>query len=322
MKIAYISDLEEYSGYLPDDFPHLRADVSWVKTLNLCHFPFSYAVHHIDELEAFDMVIINYPKAKDGYMTTYVPLIMSMLNKPKKGLIQHGGYDFFMEWKAETQSAFIENVRNSDFFIITNDVDRQVFGLVAGDVPILYLATDLDDAFVQEFKSEKKQDAVMLSGNMTQWYGGTFSLLVAEKFGVPITVPWMGKHHDDERDFVPGMVGVPVNYLPYQRWKEWLNILSQHKYAVNMMPVAACGSFTVACAALGIPCIGREHITAQRVCFPDLCVDNTFDGIDEKIKYIKENYDLISKKAREAFLKHFERNVVKKQFYDQLEKLK
>ena len=319
MKLAYISDID-FVGKMSEDFYELRADISWIKTLDLYHFSFEYIVNNIEMLEEYDFVILNFPKEQDGYLLSYIPFIFSMLKKPKKGLIQHGGYDLFTGWRMEVQEAFINILKQSDFFITTNQQDKNHFRLLT-DTPIIYLPTDLDDVAVQKFDTKNREEKVILSGNMVPWYGGTFSLLIAKKLKVPITIPNMGRKHSDEKIFVPKIVNTSLTFLPYLPWVEWFKILSEHKYAVNMMPIAACGSFSVACAALGIPCIGRKHITAQEICFPELCVDETYEGIDEKIKLIKTDYDRLSKYARKQFLEHFERQAVKKYFYKQLEEI-
>jgi hypothetical protein len=308
-------------GKIPEEMIDLRADISWMKTLDLTHFPFRYIINHIDELEAFDYVILNYPKDNNGFMLDVIPYIFDMVKKPKVGIVQHGGYDYFMDWNMETQVAYKNLIRRAKFFVITNEIDNNHFKLLARDTPILFLKTDLDDAVVQQIDTKNRQDRVMISGNMTRWYGGTMSLLLAEKFGVPITVPTMGRRQPDEETFAKEMVDVPVIYLPYSNWIQWFKVLSTHKYAVNMMPVAACGSFSVACAALGIPCIGRKHITAQNICFPELSIDENYENIDDKITLIKTDYDRLSKYAREQYLKHFERKVVKEHFYEQLERV-
>jgi len=319
VNIAYLSDVPIF-GLIPENVVNLRADVSWAKTLGLFSVPLDSVFDNIDFLNSFDVVIINYPK-DDEQMLQYCSQVFDVLTC-KKGFIQHGGHDHFMNWSCKTQLLFINLLKRSDFFVYTNAEDLHKFQLLAPKTRMVFLPTDLDAQVVTLLDTRDRQDAVMLSGNMTPWYAGTYSLLVAEKFGLPITIPEMGRRQKDEKEFVRQFVSVPVKHLTYLQWNDWFVELSKHKYAVNMMPVAACGSFTVACAALGIPCIGRKHLTAQAKCFPDLCVDESFAGIDEKVKYAQEHYDEISRYAKEQFKKYFERQVVAEFVLKQFESLR
>ena len=49
--------------------------------------------------------------------------------------------------------------------------------------------------------------------------------------------------------------------------------LATFKYAVNMMPTVAAGTFSMNCAYFGIPCIGNEKVDTQNTLFPELAVD-------------------------------------------------
>ena len=49
--------------------------------------------------------------------------------------------------------------------------------------------------------------------------------------------------------------------------------LSEFKYAVNLMPTVAAGTFSMNCSYFGIPCIGNEQIDTQLQLYPELSVD-------------------------------------------------
>lgn len=320
MRIAYLSDLNMF-GKVDEQELNLRADISWMKTLDMFHYPLPLAVHKLDEIDQFDIVIINYPKEMPLERMEFIKYIVSMLSHAKVGLIQHGGHDHFMNWDVATQTMYLDTLQNSDFFVYTNKADEGKYRLLAPAIRLVYVPTDLDKNVVASLASNKSSNAVFIGGNMTPWYAGTYSLLVAKKFHMPITMPSMGRRQKDEEKLVPTLFDGDITYLPYLNWTEWINELSKHKYAVNMMPVAACGSFAVACAALGIPCIGRSHVTAQQVCFPKLCIDEEFNDIDKIVAYAQEHREEISKYAREQYEKYFERQVVKDYVYKQFMEL-
>lgn len=320
MRIAYMSD-SNLRGQVVLNEINLHTDIAWMKAYALTSFHLSEEtvekeIERIDE--HYDFLFINYPKERNGEMNKLIPNIISRIKKVKVGLIQHGGYDYFMTWNTKTQNNYIKNIKNSDFFVYTNLNDYNAFKLLAGDIPLIYMPTTLDDAIVNHLNTNNKTDKVIIGGNMTPWYAGTFSLLASDKLNVPITIPYMGRRQHDEKEHVQNIVKNNVEFLEFMPWFEWFKLLSTHKYAVTFMPVAACGSFIVACAALGIPCLGREHITAQKECFPDLCINDNFDDIEKKIELMKTDYDRISKYARKMFLKKFEDVETKKILYKQL----
>jgi len=227
-----------------------------------------------------------------------------------------------MNWSTASQACYIRTLRDSDFFVVTNDDDIEKFRLLAPDTKIIFLPTDLDKKAVEALDTKDREDQVMIGGNLTPWYAGTLSVLVAEKFGLPITMPSMGRKRVDEEEIIKGLVKQPITYIPYLPWSTWFRELSRHKYAVNLMPVAACGSFVVACAALGIPCIGRSHVTAQRECFPQLCIDEDYLDIDKKVLLAQREYTKISSFAKTQFKKYFERQSVRDFVFEQFKSLK
>lgn len=320
MKIAYLSDLD-FVGFIPEQENNLRADISWLKTMDMFHIPFDQAVRNVNQLEQFDIVIMNYPKLHNGFMDTYIPFLFDSLKKPKKGMIQHGGYDFFMGWNMEIQSKYLSLMRRSDFFITTNEDDIKKFELLAPKTPIIYFPSELDWEIVSKLDDGSRQDRVMIGGNMSEWYAGTMSLAVAEKFDMPIVVPSMGRKYPDEETYTKTVVGTPVQYLPYLPWSMWYTELSHCKYGVQMMPVAACGTFALACASLKIPCIGRGHLSIQKTCFPELCVDESYSNIDEKVALAKKDYVRLGEYAFQKYQENFVRPVIRERTLKQFEAL-
>ena len=109
------------------------------------------------------------------------------------------------------------------------------------------------------------RSGVIIGGNMVRWYGGFDSYIIAQEFGEDIYAPSMGRKikREDEMD---------ITHLPYMNWLEWMNNLSQFKYAVHLMPTHAAGTFALNCAYHGIPCIGYSGLDTQSHCHPQLTI--------------------------------------------------
>ena len=80
-----------------------------------------------------------------------------------------------------------------------------------------------------------------------------------------IFAPSMGRKIEREDE-------MNIKHLPYMNWVEWMNHLSQFKYAVHLMPTHAAGTFALNCAYHGITCIGYEGLDTQAHCHPQLTI--------------------------------------------------
>ena len=80
---------------------------------------------------------------------------------------------------------------------------------------------------------------------MVRWYGGFDSYVVAQEFEESIYAPSMGRKIERESE-------MDITHLPYMNWIEWMNNLSQFRYAVHLMPTHAAGTFALNCAYHGI----------------------------------------------------------------------
>lgn len=293
--------------------PKQNIDLTWHICLDADPYCF-YTETKLEQLNNHDIIIINYPKEREEVIEKVFASTLGMKQRwPNKkiGLIQHGGYDYFMNWSAKLQAQFITLIRSLDFFIATNENDVNFYKGLFPEGNIIYFKTPIDIELIDSLKNEEKEDRVYVGGNMTPWYAGTASLLMADRLGIPISMPGMGKRQKDE-NVIKAILNNELTINDYQPWHEWVQCLSKHKYAIHMMPVAGCGSFHVTCAVLGIPCIGRKHVSTQEKCFPKLCVDETFSNIQEVLNEIQNNYEELSKYARKKAEEEFSFKAIRK----------
>jgi hypothetical protein len=153
---------------------------------------------------------------------------------------------------------------------------------------------------------------VIVGGNMTKWYNGMTSLIVAKEYSGDSDVwfPSMGRKNQFE-DTVDG-----VKHLAYMNWRDWMQILPEFEIAVHMMPTVAAGTFSLNCAYWGIPCIGYKKLDTQNVLHPHLSVDisdvRSASIFARRLKEDRSFYIHCSETARLNYYEYFSSDQFKK----------
>lgn len=275
MKSAFLTEMG-FNGTIPREHTNMRTEFAWMHTLNADHFN----IHQYEQVKGYDVVFIIFPKATvklnavgvemttpghDKDISIYAKPVVETLKKNNDKIcnVQEGPSWFFNEYDLPTQFNFYNQLSECDVLFAHNEYDTHLYkGLFpqtkVGVIPSLMLDPNLLP--VPEGKS-------IIGGNFARWYGGFQSYVVATEFQVPIFVPASHCKRAGEEQ-VPGLT-----HLPWVMWNDWMKQLSTFKYAVNLMPTVAAGTFSMNCAYFGIPCIGNEKVDTQQRLFPELCVD-------------------------------------------------
>lgn len=269
-----------FRGKIPADHQNMRTEFAWMHTLQSDHFN----IHDYEQVKDYDAVFIIFPKAtvklnavglemttpgQDRDITIYAKPIMTTLkqNNKKVCVVQEGPTWFFNEYEVVNQFNFYNQLAEADVIFAHNQSDvhfyKGLFPQTCVDVmPSLMI---LNKATIPE--AWHKEEKAIISGNFCRWYGGFQSYIVACEFEVPIFVP---ASHCKRR----GEEAVPeLKHLPWVMWTQWMQQLAPFKYAVNLMPTVAAGTFSMNCAVFGIPCIGNEKMDTQAQLHPELSVD-------------------------------------------------
>ena len=269
MEIVLISE-NSYYGKIPTGFPHMRLDAAWANCLDA-------KCVNLDRCqnEPADIAIFILPKKTRKHDNT--PLLYKKQHpKCKVGVMQEGPVDYFYEFAPRDQFQFLDNLSRLDFLLAHNQDDRT------------YLHNLIRVSYVGVFKSIydhtqipepcKNRSGVILSGNMSKWYGGTYPLFHLLKYypDIEITIPenhpGSGRISQDEKLFWQEK---GVNFLPCMSWKQWINKLNKFKLGINLMPTRAAGTFSMNCASLGIPCIGYDDLDTQDLHNSVLSIDKS-----------------------------------------------
>jgi hypothetical protein len=275
MKTAFLTEASRNIKW-PKDYPNVRTEIAWQFALDSDHFN----IHAYPEVKGYDAVFIIFPKAtvklnavgvelpfslSDRDMSIYEKPIVETLkkNNGKVCNVQEGPSWFFNEYDLPIQFHFYNLLSECDVLFAHNEYDTHFYkGLLpqtkVGVIPSLMMPIDIVPV---------KEEKTIIGGNFARWYGGFQSYVVATEFGVPIFVPASHCKRKGEEQ-VPGLT-----HLPWVMWNDWMKQLSTFKYAVNLMPTIAAGTFSMNCAYFGIPCIGNERVDTQMNLFPELSVD-------------------------------------------------
>jgi hypothetical protein len=234
------------------------------------------------------------------------PIIETLrLHNKKVCFVQEGDHYLFNDYDMETQFHFYNQLADCDVLFAHNQTDAIFYkGLFQGKrvdvIPTLMYPPPLSEP-------AEKQNKVIISGNFCRWYGGFQSYMVAQTFDCPIYVP---SSHCKRR----GEEQVPnLTHLPWTNWTDWMQCLSNFKYAVNLMPTVAAGTFSLNCAYWGIPCIGNVEVDTQKDLFPHLSVHiHNVQGAMNRAEILKSEkmYSHMGRMANELMRNswHFDRD--------------
>lgn len=279
MKAAFLTETQ-YQGKWPKNFTNIRTEIAWQHTLDSDHFN----IHDYKNVSGYDVVFIIFPKALnklnmvgiemeytnnqrdcDNIKIYELPVTETLKQNNKiVCYIQEGPVYVFNDYEVLTQFNFYNQLANCDIIFAHNAYDTKFYkGMFPGS-RVEVIPTLMGTINIPPSQTENK---AIIGGNFCYWYGGFQSYIVASEFECPLFAPSMHCKRRNEHS-VPNLT-----HLPYMDWTAWVGHLTSYKYAVHLMPTVAAGTFSLNCAAAGVPCIGNEKIDTQSTLFPKLSVD-------------------------------------------------
>lgn len=305
MKVAFLTEMN-WQGKVPANHNNMRTEFAWMRALDADHFN----IHSYPVVQGYDAVFIIFPKAtvklnavgvemvtsgQDRDITIYSTPIITTLkdHNGKVCYVQEGPSWFFNDYDMVTQFNFYNQLSECDIIFAHNINDIDFY---KGLFPQTKVSNIPSLMYAPEGLLPIKEDKAIIGGNFARWYGGFQSYVVATEFQCPIFVPASHCKRNGEEQ-VPGLT-----HLPWVMWTDWMKQLSTFKYAVNLMPTVAAGTFTMNCAYFGIPCIGNECLDTQDTLFPQLSIDvedvHQARFLAKQLQRDQHFYDSISAYAR------------------------
>jgi hypothetical protein len=316
MKVAFITEMG-FEGKIPSTHTNMRTEFAWMNALNADHF----CIHNLSHVKDYEHVFIIFPKGTlnlntVGAKITNEPnpnsallasnLIQTLkINNSKVHYVQEGPSWLFNDYEIIDQFNFYNLLAQVDSIYAHNEFDTKFYkGLFPGkDVKVI--PTLLIEELIKDI-IPTPEEKVIIGGNFARWYGGFQSYLVADELQVP---KWTQNSHA-QREYENQIYD--LNHLPRLIWIDWMKTLATFKYAVHLMPTIAAGTFSLNCAYFGIPVIGNKKVDTQKICHPDLSVDNddveTARKLAKKLKEDQDFYHHCNKTAKENYNKYYTLN--------------
>jgi len=317
MEIAFFTE-GNINQKIPRNYPNMRTDLAWRCALNADHH--SFRIIPWPEDKQYDLGIVIIPKQ----LTFVDDLSKNFIQDAKRickkvAVMQEGPNWGWQDYSMDLQVWYYNTLQEADFLLCHNKADQKYYkGLTGKDtyvMPSLMIEDSIKDITTGRYKN---MNEVMIGGNMTSWYGGFDSMIVAQEFGCEIKAPSMGRkiEREDELD---------INHLPYMNWVQWIDELSMVKYGVHMMRTHAAGTFALNCAYLGIPCIGYKGLDTQETCHPDCTVElgdlESAKKIARKLRNDNDFYLYCSNIAKLMYKEHYAESKYIEQFNKIMEKI-
>ena len=297
-KIIFFSE-GNFIGKVDSTYANLRMPEVWYAALDAMHC--SIPSMHTIESNSYDLGIIIIPKQLN-HLLDY-PIINEMRRICKKIAFQQEGASWiFQDYEVNVQIWFYALMASMDFGLCHNERDKHYYESIL-NIPIFVHPTLLLEGPLNGIKKRPTLDKTIIGGNLVRYYGGFNSFLVAREFNNEVWAPSMGRKKQSE-SMLEGL-----NHLPWLDWRNWMDILSEMKYAVHLNPNTIAGSFNNNCAYWGIPCIGNIDCDTQRICFPELSIQpddiSTAIRLAYKLRTDSEFYTKCSLTAQAKYAEHF-----------------
>ena len=303
MKIAFFTEMG-FTGKIPRTHENMRTEFAWMVALDATHYP----IQKEPLKSLFDLGIIIIPKKNPGFDISHLKSMCKKL-----AVMQEGPNWNWQDYSLENQIWYYNILCEADIIYTHNKSDQKYYKGLTNHPDVRVMPSLMIEDSIQT-QLEYEQAGVMIGGNMTSWYGGFDSMVVAQEFEEKIYAPSMGRKIEREEE-------LDITHLPYMNWTQWIYELRKVKYGVHLMRTHAAGTFALNCAYLGIPCIGYEGLDTQEICHPNLTVElgnlEKAKEIAKKLRNDQEFYIYCSKLTKEKYLENYHENIFNTTFQKQ-----
>jgi len=181
MEVAFFTE-GGYSGKQPRNHPNARTEIAWMIALNADHHTIHSYIKQPEE--QYDLGIAILPKKNlDKLMVGDFIGQMKRLCK-KVAIMQEGPNWNWQDYSMEEQIWYFNTLCSVDFLFCHNYSDQKYYEGLTGQTTYVMSSLMIEDNIPKQFVRREK--GVMIGGNMTSWYGGFDSMIVAQEFGEKI----------------------------------------------------------------------------------------------------------------------------------------
>ena len=296
MKVGFFSEAG-YEGKVPRNYPNMRTDVAWVCALDASH----HSIHQLQNLtnNLYDVGVLILPKNREPLLN--FPLLEQYRRVCKKvTIMQESYYNYWQDSPIEEQIWYFNFVASMDLIFCHNDIDLRYYnGLTKVRTELLPSVMITDDVVRRGDGIWASGDGAIIGGNFVWAYGGFDSYQVAREITGDITAVTTGRMKPEEEQI--------LKHIPWVLWREWIDILSQYKYGIQL-GTASAGTFNLNCAFHGIPCIGYSNVNTQNILHPLTTVEvGEMDKAKEIARRLKDDrfYNLCMETTEKRYINYY-----------------
>ena len=312
MTIAFMTEMD-FEGKIPRTHPNMRTEFAWMCALEADHYPLTTASRFLEKISTYDVAIIIVPKNSNN-LQQILSLISHIKDRGcKAAVMQEGPNWYWQDYGIRDQTLFFNILQAANIIYAHNFSDAEYYQGLLSKKDVRVMPTLMIQDAVPKMENTER-DGVIIGGNFVSWYGGFDSYMVALESGESrVYAPSMGRKQPGEDFF--------IKHLPYYQWRDWIVALNKFKYGVHLMRTYAAGTFALNCSFLQIPCIGYESLDTQRVCHPNLTVQEgdikTAKSLMRRLVNDKQFYRDQSELTAQKYHEYYSETIFIEKFYNE-----
>lgn len=314
-KLYYITDWNITPGYHKFDkhrFPQGYIELMPWFTLNW---------KDIDDYitDSNNIIFVNTPV---GNELQKIKIIHKLILNNKVFILQEGCFWDWFEWPAEEQELYIDAISKCTAFVCSEDIAKTA-KIFSKNLIHNRICTNI----MTESPREKGGDYVFIINPIKRYQRGMISHKIVYDC-LPKNINVYSMRYNRPKQFNE-LLSFPDSYtmpgfklLDYMGNDEWLNVIYNSKFGVDINRDYAGGNSVLEFGSMGIPLIGNIELYPQQDIFPDI----SFEYHDvERIKkaiYLLLNdndfYNEVSNKAHNRIKTHWLSHIVVNEFKQKL----
>lgn len=243
-----------------------------------------------DVIERYDVVHVNYTPGN----ASYVSVIRNALgNNSSTKLIVNVDFATGM-WNRIDPFILEDQLLKADMiFHVESNGALRLRRLMDGRRPVHTIPHPVNTDWIKTKAKSERAPTITCQYHryMDTWAEYWWGLREIKKEYPEFKIVLMNYTPSDENKHGVPIVGMFDRVVPYLRYHEYINVLSDAFINVDLTPDYTYGRGVVDAAALSVPTIGSDTIEAMNNLFPTLTTNNDME-VDRKVRELVENEDM------------------------------
>ena len=204
MNIAFFTEMN-FTGKIPRDHTNMRTEFAWMCALEADHW-------NINDMpdKSYDLGIVIIPKNNPMFELSKCRTYCN-----KVAVMQEGPNWLWQDYSLEQQIWYYNTLISADIIYTHNKSDQQYYKGLTNHPDVRVMPSLMIEDLIHK-NIDRPRNGVMIGGNMTSWYGGFDSYIIAQQYNSDVSIPSMGRRIQGEEQMEN------LNHLPYMEWVNWI----------------------------------------------------------------------------------------------------